>query len=109
MDERLMTCCIDLREALSGRRTLARLLVVEPTRQEASPLELRSNPVGEDPPDQEGRTKGSTRGSQAAGEEGNAPIQLRRAGVTLAQLGTAPPAPETSTCASDGEGGEKGD
>ena len=55
-DERLTRWCIELREALSGRRALPRFPVVEPARQKVGPLELSSNPVGESPRDQGGTT-----------------------------------------------------
>lgn len=85
---------IDLREALSVRRILPQFPVVEPARQEARPLELGINPIKAGPRDQGGTTEvESTEGSQTAGEEEDVQLQLRRAKVTLAQLGTTPAAP----------------
>ena len=56
-DERMTRWCIELREALRGRRALSRFPVVEPARQEVGPLELSSNPVGEGPRDEGGTTR----------------------------------------------------
>ena len=80
-DERLARWCIDLRGALSGRRALPRFPVVEPAPQEVGSLELSSNPVGEDPRDQGRTTRGSTGGSQAAGEERDAQLKPRSTGL----------------------------